>query len=185
MRIGFLGFSDVGPNHLAAGEEKAGLLLANNPRFEEIIKNASSQVNYLIVSFHFGDEYKPIHNDRQELLAHLAIDNGAKIVVGHHPHVAQDTEVYSPESCAQISCVGYIMYSLGNFIFDQKFSTPTMQGLLVQIRLDKQGGMSVTKNITKQNKFFQIERIVLGREEKIKLVPASAPVSGLPKKVAQ
>jgi len=129
----------------------------------------------LIVSFHFGDEYKPIHNDRQELLAHLAIDNGAKIVVGHHPHVAQDTEVYSPESCAQISCVGYIMYSLGNFIFDQKFSTPTMQGLLVQIRLDKQGGMSVTKNITKQNKFFQIERIVLGREEKIKLVPASAP----------
>lgn len=160
MKIGYLGFSDVGPNYMYAGEDKIGLLLANNPRFDEIIKNANSLVDYLIVSFHFGEEYKPIHNKRQESLAHRAIDNGAKIIVGHHPHVAQDTEVYKD---------GYIMYSLGNFIFDQKFSTETMKGLLVQIRLNKSGSMSVIKNTTHQNKFFQIEKVIKSKEEKIKL----------------
>jgi poly-gamma-glutamate synthesis protein (capsule biosynthesis protein) len=159
MKIGFLGFSDVGPKYMETGVDKAGLLLASNPRFEEIISNASKQVDYLIVSFHFGDEYKKTHNQRQEELAHKAIDNGAKIVVGHHPHVIEDTEVYKD---------GYIMYSLGNLLFDQKFSTDTMQGMLVQIKLNKNGTMSVVKNTTYQNAKFQIEKIIKGKEEFIK-----------------
>ncbi|MEK7069229.1 MAG: CapA family protein, partial [Patescibacteria group bacterium] len=167
IKIGFLGFSDVGPEYIKVGEEKAGILLANNPRFDDIVQNASKLVDYLVVSFHFCDEYKAVHDKRQEYLAHRAIDDGAKIVVGHHPHVAEDTEVYSPKSCTQISCMGYIMYSLGNFIFDQKWSEPTMQGLLVQIKLNKNGNMSVIKNITKQNKTFQIDTIIKGKEEKI------------------
>lgn len=160
MRIGFLGFSDVGPRYLEATGEKPGLLLASDPRFAEIVQNASKQVDYLIVSFHFGEEYKPIHNDRQAELAHKAIDNGAKVVVGHHPHVAQDTEVYKN---------GYIMYSLGNFVFDQKFSAPTMQGLLVQLRLYKNGDMSVIKNTSKLNSFFQVDKIIPGKKEDIKM----------------
>ena len=48
------------------------------------------------------------------------VDAGAKIVVGHHPHVIQEIEVYKDRP---------IFYSLGNFIFDQYFSTPTQQGL--------------------------------------------------------
>ena len=70
---------------MEASENKAGLLLASNPRFDEIIQNASKQVDYLVVSFHFGDEYKLKHNPRQEYLAHKAIDAGAKIIIGHHP----------------------------------------------------------------------------------------------------
>ncbi len=117
IKIGYLGFSDVGPNWMEASENKAGLLLASNPRFDEIIQNASKQVDYLVVSFHFGDEYKLKHNPRQEYLAHKAIDAGAKIIIGHHPHVAEDTEIYIN---------GFIAYSLGNFIFDQGFSVNTM-----------------------------------------------------------
>jgi len=168
IKIGFLGFSDVGPNWMEAGEEKTGLLLASDPRFHEIVANASKQVDYLIVSFHFGEEYQTINNDRQETLAHRAIDNGAKIVVGHHPHVIQDTEVYSPRSCTQSSCMGYIAYSLGNFIFDQSFSKNTMQGLLLEIKLSKEGDMVVKKNTIELNRVFQIEKIVPGKEEKIK-----------------
>lgn len=59
IKIGFLGFSDVGPNDTEVGIEKPGLLLARNKRFDEIISKASAKVDYLIVSFHFGDEYKP------------------------------------------------------------------------------------------------------------------------------
>lgn len=168
MKIGYLGFSDVGPNYMSAGTEKAGVLLASNPNFDEIIKNASKQVDYLIVTFHFGEEYETRHNKRQEELAHRAIDNGAKIIIGSHPHVVEDTEVYSPKDCTQSSCVGYIAYSLGNFIFDQSWSKPTMQGMLLELKLFRDGSMTITKNATQQNSVFQIEKVTEGKEENIK-----------------
>ena len=158
-KIGFLAFSDVGPAWMEAKGETAGILLASDPRFDEIIQNAARQVDFLIVSFHWGDEYKDKHNIRQEYLAHRAVDNGAKIIIGHHPHVAQDTEVYKD---------AFIAYSLGNFIFDQSWSKPTMQGLLLQVKLWKDGSMDIKKNITYQNSFFGLDRIIEGKEEKIK-----------------
>jgi len=167
MKIGYLGFSDVGPNWMAANKkvtddgvtEEGGILLANNPRFDEIVKNASEKVDYLVVSFHWGDEYKTIHNDRQEYLAHKAVDAGAKIVVGHHPHVIQDTEVYKNS---------FIAYSLGNFIFDQKFSTATMQGQLLELKIYRDGGIKVKKNVIKLNNVFQPDKIIFGKEETVK-----------------
>ena len=160
MKIGYLAFSDVGPNWMEAGVDKAGLLLTNNPRFDEIIFTASKQVDYLVVSFHFGDEYKEKHNARQEYLAHKAIDDGAKIVIGHHPHVVEDTEIYKN---------GFIAYSLGNFIFDQSWSKPTMQGMILQIKLNRDGSMVAQKNATQLNSVFQLEKITPGKEEQIKL----------------
>ncbi|MFA6177324.1 MAG: CapA family protein [Candidatus Paceibacterota bacterium] len=159
MKIGYLGFSDVGPNNMSVGIEKAGVLLANDPNFDEIIKNAAKQVDYLVVTFHFGEEYKNKHNARQEFLAHKAIDNGAKIVIGSHSHVTQDTEVYNN---------GYIAYSLGNFIFDQPRDKKTMQGMLLELKLFKDGSMTAKKNITQQNSVFQIEKVTAGKEENIK-----------------
>ena len=156
MKIGFLGFSDVGPNDMKVGANQAGLLLASNLRFDEIIQNATKLVDYLVISFHWGDEYKSKHNKRQEYLAHRAIDVGAKIAIGHHPHVVQDFEVYKN---------GYIAYSLGNFIFDQSWSEPTMQGMLLEIELHKDGNMSVKKNTFQLNNFFQPEKITTGEEE--------------------
>ena len=162
MKIGYLAFSDVGPEWMLATEKEGGILSASNPRLAEIIKNASTKVDNLIVSFHFGEEYKTVHNERQENLAHLAIDNGAKLVINQHPHVAQDTEVYKN---------GFIAYSLGNFIFDQGFSENTMQGMLLEIKLYKDGGMTTKKNIVKLNKVFQPEKPILGKEEKVKFPP--------------
>lgn len=158
MRIGFLGFSDVGPQNLKPTLDKRGILLANNPRIKEIINNASKEVDYLIVSFHFGDEYKTTNNKRQQTLAHLAIDNGAKIVIGHHPHVIQNTEIYKN---------GFIAYSLGNFIFDQKFSKNTMEGMLLQMKIWRDGNLTISKDTVKLNNVFQPEKIIKGKEEKI------------------
>lgn len=156
IKIGYLGFSDVGPNWMKATENESGILLASNPRFNEIVQNASKLVDHLIVSFHFGEEYQTKHNIRQEYLAHKAIDAGAKIVIGHHPHVIEDTEIYKN---------GFIAYSLGNFIFDQSFSENTMQGMLLEIKLDRDGSMAVKKNISKLNKIFQPEKIISEKEE--------------------
>ena len=144
---------------MEATENEAGLLLASNPRFEEIIKNASKQVDYLVVSFHFGEEYQDKHNLRQEELAHRTVDSGAKLVIGAHPHVVEDTEVYKNS---------FIAYSLGNFIFDQSFSEKTMQGMLLNIKLSIDGQMTVRKDTVKLNKAFQPDKVIEGKEEKIK-----------------
>lgn len=144
IKIGYLGFTDVGPDWMEAGDSEPGILIASDPNFDQIIQNASNQVDVLIVSFHWGVEYKK-HTDRQAQLAHLAIDSGAKIVVGHHPHVSQDTEEYNG---------GLIAYSLGNFIFDQKFSEETMQGLLLEATVTEDGLKSYSTKVIKLNESF-------------------------------
>ena len=64
--------------------------------------------NVVIINFHWGNEnqYSPI--DAQKQLARFAIDNGADIILGHHPHVIQGIEQYKNR---------IIAYSLGNFCF--------------------------------------------------------------------
>lgn len=145
--FGFLGFTDVGPNWLKASSTRAGVILASDPNFDNIIKNAAAKVDFLVVSLHFGNEYEPMSNARQQDLAKNAIIDGAKIVVGHHPHVPQEIVKYRG---------GLIAYSLGNFIFDQYFSTPTMNGLVLKVQVkDKKiiGWQKLTANI---NNFFQV-----------------------------
>ncbi|MFA6324954.1 MAG: CapA family protein [Candidatus Paceibacterota bacterium] len=159
IKVGYLGFSDVGPTSLEATETDAGILLASDPNFSTIIANASKQVDHLVVSIHFGEEYKIIHNKRQEDLAHKAIDSGAKMVIGAHPHVIQDVEIYKN---------GFIAYSLGNFIFDQYFSKNTMQGMLLEIKLYKDGEMTTKKNIFNLNNVFQPKKITPAKEERVK-----------------
>ena len=159
IKIGYLGFSDVGPVALEATDINAGILLASDPNYKTIIANAAKQVDHLVVSIHFGEEYKTIHNQRQENLAHRAIDSGAKIVIGAHPHVIQDTEIYKN---------GFIAYSLGNFIFDQYFSKNTMQGMLLEIKLYKDGEMTTKKNVFNLSNVFQPQKITPAKEERIK-----------------
>lgn len=150
IKFGFIGFSDVGPNWLEAKESNAGILLANDPNIESIIKNAKEKSDVLIVSFHFGEEYKTIHNARQEKLAHIVIDNGADIVIGHHPHVMQDIEEYKGK---------LIVYSLGNFIFDQYFSKETMRGMLLIANFEGNALINFDRKIITLNKKYQPEGI--------------------------
>ncbi|MFR5582577.1 MAG: CapA family protein [[Clostridium] scindens] len=70
------------------------------------LKEAGAQL--IIVNFHWGIEREYLPNDTQKKLAHLAIDEGADLVIGHHPHVLQGVEKYKDK---------YIAYSLGNFCF--------------------------------------------------------------------
>jgi len=82
--------------------------------------------NFLIVSLHWGEEYKLINSPVQQSLAHRIIEAGADLMIGHHPHVVQNIEKYQGK---------LIFYSLGNFIFDQYFSTETQEGLAVGLEI--------------------------------------------------
>ena len=157
IKFGFIGFSDVGPNWMEAKENKSGILLANNPNIEKIINDAKRRCDVLIVSFHFGDEYKTAHNARQENLAEMAIDNGADMVIGHHPHVIEDIVEYKGKP---------IVYSLGNFIFDQSFSKNTMRGMLFSATFEDKNLIKTEKKIITLNKKFQPEGIFTEEELK-------------------
>lgn len=68
-------------------------------------------VDFVIVSMHWGTEYEHIPRSHQTKWAHGLIDGGADLIIGHHPHVLQTIEVYKNR---------IILYSLGNFVFDQR-----------------------------------------------------------------
>ena len=78
----------------------------------------------VVVSMHNGVEYMPRPSAKQIEFAHAAIDAGATLVIGHHPHVIQPEERYRS---------GRIFYSLGNFVFDQYQREATQHGELVEI----------------------------------------------------
>lgn len=86
------------------------------------IARLRSDVDILFVYTHWGAEYVPATTEEKRL-AHLFIDRGASAVIGSHPHVVQEKEVYRGKT---------IYYSLGNFVFDQYFSNETKHGLMVE-----------------------------------------------------
>lgn len=87
---------------------------------QQMIQELNMVVDYVIVSVHWGREYIHQPTERKQWLAHLFIDSGADMVIGHHPHVVQTMEIYNEKP---------IFYSLGNFVFDQYFSQDTQEGL--------------------------------------------------------
>ena len=106
-RLGFLGYFG-GAGQFAGTDTSAGLA----PRYTSFILNdiqrLRPKVEYVIVSFHWGVEKERYPEEWQMRLGRAAIDAGADIVVGHHPHVLQGIERYNG---------GVIAYSIGDFIF--------------------------------------------------------------------
>jgi poly-gamma-glutamate synthesis protein (capsule biosynthesis protein) len=90
-------------------ENKAYPAFGQINRLCELIKKLNSDIDNIIVSFHWGKESSVIPTSRQVEYAHKAIDAGADLVLGHHPHVLQSIETYHDK---------LILYSLGNFVFD-------------------------------------------------------------------
>ncbi|MFH1047131.1 MAG: CapA family protein [Patescibacteria group bacterium] len=101
----------------------------------EDIAAVRQAADVVVVSMHAGIEYAPAPNRQQIEFAHAAIDAGADVVLGHHPHVVQTAEIYNGK---------YIFYSLGNFVFDQMWSRETRLGLGVRLTLTEHGVESVS-----------------------------------------
>jgi len=105
--FGFLGFDLTGS--------------FNKERIIQKVKEEQKKVDILIVSFHWGVEYAQKPSSWQKELAHQVAEAGADLILGHHPHVVQKVETYQGVP---------IVYSLGNFIFDQPWSEETRRGLI-------------------------------------------------------
>ncbi len=101
----------------------------NKDELEKKIEYLASSSKFIIANIHWGEEYEQTSNKSQKSLAHFLIDSGVDVIIGHHPHVIQETEIYKDKP---------IFYSLGNFVFDQYFSEETQRGLAVEIIFNDQ-----------------------------------------------
>lgn len=118
------------------GDKKVALIglhtLEKTPTDEEIKKiffEASNQSDFQIVYIHWGEEYKLRNNSTQKELATRLVSAGADLIVGHHPHVVQNIDYINNVP---------VFYSLGNFIFDQYFSSDTQKGMMIDFDLTEQ-----------------------------------------------
>ncbi len=94
---------------------------------EEITKIKKENPNSFVILFiHWGNEYKIKSNTIQQTFAHKLIDDGVDLIIGSHPHVVEEYEIYKNK---------YVFYSLGNFVFDQYFSTETQEMISVKLNI--------------------------------------------------
>jgi poly-gamma-glutamate synthesis protein (capsule biosynthesis protein) len=108
VRFTFLGFNGVGA-HIDPVELRREILLAR------------PMADVVVVQFHWGQEYvltprstgDSIAPDDPRVIGHLAVDDGADLVIGNHPHAVQGVEIYKGK---------LITYAHGNFVFDQMWT---------------------------------------------------------------
>ena len=129
--IALLGYNEFKPRSFAAGPDTPGVAwsLWEQPRVLADIRAArtESRADLVIPYIHWGWEDEPEPNERQRALARRMIDAGADVVVGGHPHVTQGAEYYKGR---------LIVYSLGNFVFDE-YKDRT--GWVLRLTLNKDG----------------------------------------------
>lgn len=121
--IAFLGYTQIGIPHPMIGWGNPDRIMAD-------IRQAKTIADAVIVTIHWGTEYQSVPSDQQRGLAHAAIDEGATLVIGHHPHWVQPVEYYND---------GIIVYSLGNFVMDQMWSMRTRQGIIAKFTISHDG----------------------------------------------
>jgi len=122
--VAFLAYTDLDFEHgsMCKVDPDMGNALAK-------VQEARSHADVVCVSYHWGVEYEKRPTERQVELAHATIDAGADVILGHHPHVMSGVEWYHD---------GLIVYSMGNFVFDQRDAddgrmTSAIFGLDIQV----------------------------------------------------
>jgi len=158
IKIGFIGVSYASINDNGASTNDYVARIEEVDRLRASIKQAKSESDYVLVTMHAGTEYVRNPNQPQIDFARAAVDAGADIVIGAHPHWIQTFEKYKDK---------YIFYSLGNFIFDQ-MPQDRREGLALHITLLKSEGGNRAAPET--------------RGEKIELIPVLIERMGVPRR---
>ena len=132
LRIAFLGYNEFAPRSFEANYDRPGIAWSEDEQVCLDLAKARSwhRADLVIPVMHWGWEFERKGNPRQRQLARLLIEAGADVVIGGHPHVTQDVEMYRGKP---------IIYSLGNFVFDGFDSPEANTGWLLRLELDRHG----------------------------------------------
>ncbi len=129
--VAMLAFTELVPAGFPATSKSPGVndKTSDREKMRALIADAASRVDFVVVSYHWGTEYTGRETETQRYLAHLAVDAGADLVLGHHPHVIQGLEIYRNR---------LIAYSLGDFVFDH-YSRETGEAFVLQVYIQPEG----------------------------------------------
>jgi poly-gamma-glutamate capsule biosynthesis protein CapA/YwtB (metallophosphatase superfamily) len=132
LRIALLGYNEFFPRSFEADFDKPGIAWSEDEQVRLDIHTARIryQADVVIPVMHWGWEHEKLASSRQLQLARLMIDAGADAVVGGHPHVTQNVELYQGKP---------IIYSLGNFVFDGFSDQDSNTGWLLRMEADRSG----------------------------------------------
>jgi len=119
VKIGFLGYCKNG--EYTANFRNSGSAPFNLDKILQDIRKLKPTVDVVVLSLHWGSELSEYPTPEQVKLAHQFIDEGSRIIIGHHPHVIQGIEHYHN---------GIIFYSLGNFLFDNYAGKVVYDGMM-------------------------------------------------------
>lgn len=133
IRIAFLARNAWLPEGMWSRPDAPNSAYLDSETIESEVRDASRKADVVIVSLHWGIEYRTHPQPAQVELAHRIIDAGADLIIGHHPHVLQKVEKYHG---------GVIAYSLGNFLFDSPFRN-CKQTTILKCRLTKSGASDI------------------------------------------
>jgi poly-gamma-glutamate synthesis protein (capsule biosynthesis protein) len=129
VRVAFVGFDDVDPFDFWATSSRAGNGPATARAVRRAVHAAAARADVVVAFFHWGVELQRTPNHDQRTLARVALDAGAAIVLGAHPHVLQPIARHGRRLVA---------YSLGNFLFAPGSPAGTRTGAL-RLLLDRRG----------------------------------------------
>lgn len=124
VKVALLSYDTVAPVYNATSTKAGSARMTPAWLKKDIAAARAAGAQVVIVWPHWGIEYTTGPSASQRSLAHAAIDAGADLVIGNHPHWAQAMEVYKGKP---------IWYALGNFTFDQTWSEPTMEGITLEL----------------------------------------------------
>lgn len=134
LKIAFLARSGIPYGAPAASAAAPGAAWFDAEQTLADVRAAAGQVDLVVLSLHWGSEYTYAVTGEQQDFVRQAIDAGADLILGHHPHNAQALDLGQNWLAA---------YSLGNFIFDQNWSVESSQGLALRLLLDRGGVRAV------------------------------------------
>ena len=135
LRVAFLAYDDIGFGGWYADTNYPGVCDATDTaKMVADIAGARANADFVVVSFHWGTERKYTPDAVQTALAHMAVDQGADVVLGTHPHVDQGFEFYKGKVIAN---------SLGNFVFSPG-SAEGHYSMLTEFSMDARGFLSLS-----------------------------------------
>jgi len=126
--IAFLAYDEIDPYSFAATDTTAGHAWLNETDLRQDLVQARRSADFVIIFVHWGIEYFTELTAHQRSLAQVAIDAGADLVVGAHPHVIEPYEFYKGK---------LIVYSLGNFVFDKMYPEVVRRGNILTLTVQK------------------------------------------------
>lgn len=137
IKIAFMSYT-YGTNGIPIPKENLNAvnIINKEKMLEDINKAKEQEVDLIVFSLHFGQEYQRIQNKSQEKLVQYLFTNGVDIVLGSHPHVIQPIEFKEVERNNGEKKNCFVVYSQGNFISNQR-KRYTDSGLITCIDIEK------------------------------------------------